>query len=265
MGVSAQALLRPYSIGVELMQPPGCPVFITAVLPHSPAERAGLKPGDRVLRVDGDKVRENDDAARLLRGSGPDKVRVRVRRGETEYQCAIPRENIGDIFARDGRKIVSGVVVPSSFTGTWIAARVFPNGYPLDATIFYPGFEVLVVPDSGRQTIDGLVIRGRREMVVGSVPPAGPAARVGIKPGDVISAANGTPLSAESVDRVEHMLASREPGTMHLDVRRAARMLSFDVPLETAPQVAAANGRRIVYGVAMPLWLVDGTAGCHPR
>ena len=247
------------------MQPPGCSVFITAVLPHSPAEKAGLKPGDRVLRVDGDKVRQNEDAARLLRGSGPDKVRLRIRRGETEYQCTMPRENIGDIFARDGRKIVSGVVVPSSFTGTWIAARVFQGGYPLDATIFYPGFEVLVVPDSGRQTIDGLVIRGKREMIVGSVPPKGPAARAGIVPGDTIAAVDGAPLGAQSVDQVERMLSSLRPGTMHLDVRRGADTLSFVVPLETAPRVAAENGRRIVDGVAMPIWLVDGSAGCHPR
>src|SRR5438270_13914803 len=44
--------LDPYSIGVALMQPVGCPVFITDVVPGSPAARAGLKPGDRVRSID---------------------------------------------------------------------------------------------------------------------------------------------------------------------------------------------------------------------
>jgi S1-C subfamily serine protease len=261
----AQTVVAPYSIGVEIMQPPGCPVFITTVLPHSPAESAGLRPGDRVLRVDGAKVRENADAARLLRGSGPDKVRVTVRRGAADYQAAIIRENIADIFAKDGRRIVDGVVVPAAFSGTWISARVFPRGYPLDLTIYYPGFEALIVPDAGRSTIDGLVVRGRLAVVVGEVPPQGPAGKAGLEPGDIITAVNGEALKGQSAEQLRQMLSTREPATIHLDVQRGSDALSFDVPLETATQVAAENGRRIVNSVPMPAWLVDGSAGCRPR
>jgi len=247
------------------MRPPGCPVFITSVLPQSPAERAGFKPGDRVLAVDGDKVHDNAQAARLLRAGGPAKVNVKIRRGQTEYQSVIARENIIDIFARTGRKIVSGVVVPAGFSGTWISARVFPNGYSLDTAIFYPGFELLVVPDAGRGTVNGLVIRGRLAIVAGEIPPQGPAAKAGLQSGDAIAAVNGVPLQGQSVEELQQLFSSREPATIHLDVRRGVDPLAIDIPLQTATEVAAANGRRIVDGVAMPSWLVDGSSGCHPR
>lgn len=259
-----QTALAPYSIGVELMQPAGCPVFITAVLPQSPAERAGLRPGDRVLRVDGDKVHSNDDAARLLRGTDPDKIRVRIRRDGKDFQTAIVRENIADIFARSGKRVVSGVVVPASFSGTWIAARVFPNGFPLDITIFYPGFEVLVVPDAGRSTINGLVIRGKWEVMAGAVPAQGPAARAGLQSGDVITAVNGVPMSGQSAGQLYDLFSSHGDGALHLALRRGSAELAIDVELETAPRVAAENGRRMINGVAVPLWLADGSAGCHP-
>jgi len=247
------------------MQPPGCPVIITSVLPQSPAERAGFKPGDRILAVDGDKVRDNAQAARLLRAGGPAKVSVKIRRGQTEYQSVIARENIIDIFARSGRKVVSGVVVPAGFSGTWISARVFPNGYSPDTAIFYPGFELLMVPDAGRSAVNGLVIRGRLAIVAGEVPPQGPAAKAGLQSSDAIAAVNGVLLQGQSVEELQQLFSSREPATIHLDVRRAADALTIDVPLKTATEVAAANGRRIVDGVAMPSWLVDGGSGCHPR
>src|SRR5947209_4924884 len=82
--LSAQDDLDPYSIGVALMQPVGCPVFITDVVPGSPAARAGLKAGDRVRAIDHQKVESNAQAAQMLRAWVPDKVKVKITRGREE-------------------------------------------------------------------------------------------------------------------------------------------------------------------------------------
>jgi S1-C subfamily serine protease len=247
------------------MQPSGCGVYITDVMKGSPAERAGLKPGDRIRAIDGRRVENNSQAAEMLRGDRPDKVRVRIVRGGREFEAVVTREESSEILARAGKKLVSGVLVPPDFTGTWISTRVFPWGYPVDTTLFYPGFELLVVPDAGRSTIDGLVIRGTLQVIVGDVPPGGPAALAGVQPGDTIVSVNGVAPSGKSGEELQRMFSSHEPGTLHLELKRGAETRDVDVPLAPVPQVARASGKRIVNGIAVPAWLLDGSTGCRPH
>src|SRR5579884_114048 len=118
----------PYTIGVALMQPSGCGVYITDVMKGSPAERAGLKAGDRIKAIDGRRPENNAEAARMLRGDGPDKVRVRIIRNGREFEAVVKREESSDILLGDGKKLVYGLLVHPDFRGTWIARRVFPWG-----------------------------------------------------------------------------------------------------------------------------------------
>jgi peroxiredoxin len=68
---------------VELaaVEPPGPGALVRSVFPTSPAEQAGLLPGDVILRVDGATVDEPADVGRLIRAQGEGaRVNLSLRR-----------------------------------------------------------------------------------------------------------------------------------------------------------------------------------------
>lgn len=73
-------------IGVEITEDEG-EVLVLRVIPGTPAERAGLLQGDRIIEVDGKSLTgvSLDEAARLLRGPSGTHVELTIRRaGEGE-------------------------------------------------------------------------------------------------------------------------------------------------------------------------------------
>jgi putative serine protease PepD len=74
-------------LGVELRSLLGGGVLIVAVSPGGPAAAAGLRPGDLLVDIDGERVASVDDVAVALASHKPgDRVEVRVQRqgGQTE-------------------------------------------------------------------------------------------------------------------------------------------------------------------------------------
>jgi serine protease Do len=74
--------------------------------------------------------------------------------------------------------------------------------------------------------------------LVGEVEPNAPAAKAGIKTGDVITAVNGKKVNDPRELRL--MIGSMEPGTKaHIDVNREGQTKTFDVQLGEMPATAA--------------------------
>lgn len=71
--------------GLYLDQPEGF-VEVVAVVPGSPADQAGIRAGDAVLRIDGTVLedRRADQVRRILEGRDATKVRIRVGRDGTD-------------------------------------------------------------------------------------------------------------------------------------------------------------------------------------
>jgi serine protease Do len=77
--------------------------------------------------------------------------------------------------------------------------------------------------------------------LVGEVEPNAPAAKAGIKTGDVITAANGKKIKDPRELRL--MIGSMAPGTKaHIEVNREGQTKTFDVQLGEMPPSAAAEG-----------------------
>jgi hypothetical protein len=78
---------RKVSLGtIPDMADQGDGVLVSGVLPGSPAEKAGLRAGDRIVSVDGEKVGGLEDYSGILKSHQPgDKVRITFTRdGKTE-------------------------------------------------------------------------------------------------------------------------------------------------------------------------------------
>lgn len=72
-------------IGIEVINLDGY-ITVSAPIPETPAARAGMRPGDRIVEVDGESVEGwvHDQAVELLRGRPGTSVRIGVRRPGVE-------------------------------------------------------------------------------------------------------------------------------------------------------------------------------------
>jgi regulator of sigma E protease len=68
------------------------PPITAQVQPGGPGDRAGFKPGDRILRVNGDTVSSWQDFARMVREHAGDTLAIRVARGEELLTIAVVPE-----------------------------------------------------------------------------------------------------------------------------------------------------------------------------
>src|SRR2546426_3345223 len=81
----------------------------------------------------------------------------------------------------------------------------------------------------------GLGVSVERGVIVGDVAPDSPAARAGLKRGDVILAVDGTPV--DDVGRLRNLIAGTAPGTtLKLTVLRDGREQTLDVALGETPE-----------------------------
>lgn len=162
LGVVVQEVNQALADSFRLDRPRGA--LVAQVESGSPAQRAGLKPGDVVLGVDGEAVVASGDLPALLaQHRAGDQVQMKVWREGREVQVAA---RLGDAEERNAQ--AAPVAAPESGGKLGLALR------PAD-------------PGAG-----GLVVESA----------TGPAARAGVQPGDVVVAVNGVPArDVEAVQR----------------------------------------------------------------
>jgi predicted metalloprotease with PDZ domain len=258
---AAQSLSDPYSTGAAFVSSQGCPIFLLAPAKGSPAERAGIRGGDRLAAVNGTRVTSLDHARKLVQSAAPVAVTVRVIRGNEEVEIFCQRERQSAILARIGKKITSGgLIVPQDTTQAevdrdlaldWnrLVGRVFRRThYPADPNLFYPGFELFLLRDPA-------------EVMVGGIED-GPGSKAGVHYGDVVISVNGTSVAGKSSAELEALFSSAQASVMHLRVDRAGTIRNFDFMLERASDVAAQNGQRLVAGGVVPLGVRDEDLHC---
>jgi len=84
---------------------------IGGVKPDSPAAEAGLRPGDRIITLDGQAVQRWEDLAARIRAKGERPLIIGVKRGEEEFQVEIAprRMEATNIFGEKVSTFLIGV------------------------------------------------------------------------------------------------------------------------------------------------------------
>lgn len=249
----AQQGPEPYTIGASLFVNPmkGCPILVTTVWSNSPAERAGIRAGDRLLEVDGKNVSgmSSPELAKLLRSNQPGQVALELWRTGKEYKVLVEREKLSAILARAGKKRAGAYVVPLETSDAevkrmeaeeerQIAHRVFPLHYPLNTDLYYGGFEIFIFADPPQVAVGGL--------------EQGPASRAGIHQGDVIVSVNGIDPKGKSPEELETLFSSHQPKDITLVVDRITAIKTIKFHLEKTSEVLKENHNRLVNGKVIP-------------
>jgi regulator of sigma E protease len=156
----------------------GVPVMstqVSGVEKGSPAERAGIAKGDRILAIDGDAVKEWEELSKKIKGSGGRALNLQIRRGEETKSITVqPTQKEGrNIFGE--RKddwiigIGSQVSIEKGNPGLAVVKAVYQtyDYAKLTLTAFYKmllgdvsprniGGPILIAQMAGQQAQEGL-------------------------------------------------------------------------------------------------------------
>jgi membrane-associated protease RseP (regulator of RpoE activity) len=252
LGVYGEDISRENMGKYHLSQPRG--VGVTQVIKDSPAEKAGLRKDDVILRIDSDNVTSVRKLNRLVSEIAPDQsVRITISRGgsEQELTATIAKRNntawASDLLSDNPKAWKwEGPVIERGDFGD---LKEFGN-VDNDFTFVFGGGRRIGANtmELTKQLADYFGITGGQGVLVTSVSEDGPAAKAGLKAGDVITAIDGE--AVDSPGDLSRALNRKKEGDVSLTViRNRAQQTIRVTPREGGltrtigrPQV----GRRIV-------------------
>lgn len=213
-------------------------VGITEVVKDSPAEKAGLRKGDVILRFDDENVSSARKLTRLVSEVAPDhNVRLTISRGGADQQVAV----------------TIGKRQPMSVSQPRIGSFPRIEGLPKGDFVFAFGANRRIgvsTTQLTKQLGEYFGIADGKGVLVTSVAEDGPAAKAGIKAGDVITAVEGEKI--EGAGDLTRALNKKKEGDVTLTVVRNKNQMNFTLtPTKPeqpiwAPRPAGQSARRIV-------------------
>lgn len=156
LGVSLRELDK--ASAEELGVDPKKGAFVAHVFEGSPAAKGGFLPGDFVMRIDGRDLKGQDDLVR------------------TVGDLAVGKRTQATVL-RDGKRVELNVTIEAR------VATVASN----DGNIF-PGLDVVSLKSEALDA--GKLPKDAKGVAVINVLPRSPAATIGLKPGDIVTAVN---------------------------------------------------------------------------
>jgi C-terminal processing protease CtpA/Prc len=244
-----------YVTGMTVTGRPGadssCPPIVWVVDPDTPAAKAGIQPGERVLAVDGHRGIDIVQARPLLRTQDSKPSTIELDGEHGRYTVTVGRIKASVLSERHGFKQgPDGGWYPKNATEAEMQRiskiqaeppaneRVFPIHYPANLELYYPGFEVFVWKEPQPMTVGGI--------------EDGPARTAGVHYGEMIVSVNGINPRGKSMAELERLFSSPTPATMTLVTDRDGAINTFTFELAKASDVAATNHKRMYEGKMIP-------------
>lgn len=224
LGVYGEDINRENMGRYRLSQPRG--VGITQVMQDSPAEKAGLRKDDVILRFDGENVTSVRKLNRLVSEIAPDQsVRITVSRNGAEQELTATigkRKNPSSV-----RDLFSDQPKTWKWEGPPFGRDTLPNN---DGDVFILGNSRRIgvsTMELTKQLADYFGIADGRGVLVTSVSEDGPAAKAGLKAGDVITAVDGE--AVDSPGDISRAINRKKEGDVSLTVIRNKSQQTFRV------------------------------------
>lgn len=220
-------------------------VGVTQVVKDSPAEKAGLKKDDVILRFEGESVTSGRKLTRLVSEASADQnVRLTISRGGSEQDVSATlakHEGMQNVFGGAMRpEILRGTMPPDVSRGT----APFPMKIDPGMIQINPGeggfafafgnrrIGVSTQPLT-RQLADYFGVKDGG-LLITSVNDNSPAAKAGLKAGDVITAVDGEKVT--SPGDVSRAISKKEDGPVSLTIIRDRNTRTVTVTPEKNPE-----------------------------
>lgn len=225
-------------------------VGIDKVMENSPAAAAGLQKGDVVIRFDGEEVKSSSKLSRMIAEVAPDqKATLTVLRGGQEREITVTMGKRPEMTFQMAEGFPSLQNLPSipampnmrefKLDDEMFKGQTFE--FPKDGNFtfqFFGGRKIGVVSEPlTKQLADHLGVAGGKGLLVMEVRADGPAAKAGLKAGDIIVEANGTAIS-EPNDLVRQINSKKE-GDIEVTVIRDKNRQTLKITPEAAKEGAA--------------------------
>ena len=202
-------------------------VGVTQVIKDSPAEKAGLRKDDVILRIDGENVTSVRKLNRLVSELAPDQsVKVSFSRGGSEQEAtATIGKRTNQSFAGDflkGGPRVWKFEGPDLKNFKW-ESPLFDSGHFAnhgDLSFFLNNSRRIGVSTMSltKQLADYFGIADGKGALVTSVTDDGPAAKAGLRAGDVITAVDGE--AVDSPGDISRVINRKKEGEVTLTIIR---------------------------------------------
>lgn len=221
LGVNLQAVTPELREGMDLPGQDG--VLVSHVSPGSPADAAGLREGDLIVRVEGGEVEDPRDVVRAVRARKPGETAKLefLRGGETktvEVKLGTPPERP-------------------------MAPRPPNTGLPRAMGMEDRAYLGVQVNDLGPALGEYFGLPDGKGALVLEVEDESPAARSGVRPGDVIRGI-GKESVASSSDLFEAIGEARPGEKLEVKLRRKGKDMTETVELAGHPGLAGAMAWR---------------------
>ena len=196
----------------ELKIPPNTGVYIKSVLPDSPADKAGLKTGDVILKCAHKSVNSTEQISLIINTKNPnDVIKIHYIRNIRKKSLHVKLE-----------KLPNGIIP--------VAAKLMKPPVWMGADI---------------QDIDAIMktqfkLKDSKGVIVSHVSNNSPAQKAGIITGDVIRRFNGTRI--RDVAQLQSLILKGQPGQqVNLNIQRKNDFISIQILLGQKSQIHKNN------------------------
>ncbi len=196
---------------------------LNEITPDGPADKAGLKSGDVVIKAEGKPVAKYEDLVELIQaGKGGDKIKLTVKRDGKEIDLVVTLADrpLQGGAAGGGRGGAGG-----GGRGGRGAGGNAPTPRPI------AGFRLAA---------------GTAGVKVGTVTDGGPAAKAGIKEGDEITAVDGKAVKSPD-EYIAAIGNERKVGDkVKLSIVRDSKKMDVEIVLAAPPAIPGGAGTRTI-------------------